>query len=159
MEYENLPTLKKESNKIRKQTFSEMRNNNQERFLGKKDVEEKVNKRKLMVEILDHSDIKDTLNEFIYRENTDKQTNPLDTSFSGHFNFEKTLYSNKDAFQVFYEKYHKFDELNRKGTLDMTTPTMAFINGCKKEKIFPNPIGVIKREGDESKLYLKYSFS
>lgn len=155
MEYETLSTLKKDSNKIRKQTFSQMKNNNQEKFLGKNDVDLKVKNRKLMVEILNHSDIKDTLNDFIFKENNDKQTTPLDTSFSNNFNFDKTLYSSKDAFQVFYEKFHKFDELNRKGTLDLTTPTMSFINATKKEKIFPNPVGIIKRKGDENKLFLK----
>ena len=139
-------------NRFKKMTFSEMKKINKEKIENKEHIGEKVANKKLLVEIL-NLDIKDTLNEFIFREKTDKPFKNL--AHLTHLEIEKTFYVAKDSFPVFFSKLHKFDELQRKGTLDKCTPTMAFIDDCKKEKIYPNPVGIIKREGEENVLNLK----
>ena len=42
--------------------------------------------------------------------------------------FDKTKYSNENAFGVFYNKYHKNQEYKRKGVTSLSTPSFNFIN-------------------------------
>ena len=50
----------------------------------------------------------------------------------------------------FYKKVHNSYDLNRKGVNNIKTPSFNFINGANEFKIIPNPIGIIKRIGNES---------
>ena len=54
----------------------------------------------------------------------------------------------------FYDKYKQFTFLNRKQPLAKYTPSFAFIKGSNEELIVPNPLGLLKRNGEESKLEL-----
>ena len=109
----------------------------------------------LLVNIMCHDDIDDCLNEFIYKEKIDK-VNPIASvaSIDG-LEFGRTRYVSMDSNSAFFEKYHKFDEMKRKGTINEKTPSMAFIRSCKNEIIVPNPVGIIKREGNDNELNLK----
>ena len=135
--------------KLRKMTFSEMKKQNKFKGNNVNKLDENMTNNKLMIDILNYSDIKDSFNDFIFRDKSEKLI------LNQYNDFEKTIYASRDSFPVFYDKYHKYEELLRKGTLDQTTPTQSFINGCKKQMIFPNPVGIIKREGDENILQLK----
>ena len=64
--------------------------------------------------------------------------------------FDKTKYSNENAFGVFYSKYHKNQEYKRKGVTSLSTPSFNFINSLKQYLIIPNPVALVKREGDDS---------
>ena len=69
-------------------------------------------------------------------------------------NFSKTIYSDKNAFKVFFDKMHKEEEIIRKGG-DVKSPSFNLIHSTKKYRIVPNPIGVVKKRGEISKLNLK----
>jgi len=69
-------------------------------------------------------------------------------------NFSKTIYSDRNAFKVFFDKMHKEEEIIRKGG-DVKTPSFNLIHSTKKYRIVPNPIGVVKKRGEISKLNLK----
>ena len=69
-------------------------------------------------------------------------------------NFSKTIYSDKNSFKVFFDKMHKEEEIKRKGG-DVKSPSFNLIHSTKKYRIVPNPIGVVKKRGEISKLNLK----
>ena len=60
--------------------------------------------------------------------------------------------------KVYYDKYSKFNVLNRKQPLETYTPSFAFIKGANDEMIVPNPLGLVKRKGEERKLELVKKF-
>ena len=66
--------------------------------------------------------------------------------------FKKTKYSDKQSFGVFYKKMHKREEYVRKGVTSLSTPSFNFINATKKILIVPNPVALVKREGEDSKI-------
>ena len=68
--------------------------------------------------------------------------------------FGKTRYSDPNSFKVFYNKLHKDNEIFRKGANTLSTPSFNFVRNTIKYKIVPNPIGVVKRKGDNSKVEL-----
>ncbi len=68
--------------------------------------------------------------------------------------FGKTRYSDPNSFKVFYNKLHKDNEIFRKGANTLSTPSFNFVRNTNKYKIVPNPIGVVKRKGDNSKVEL-----
>jgi hypothetical protein len=109
----------------------------------------------LMVNIMGHDDVYDCLNEFMFKEKVNRLNPNVNVSSLEGIDFGRTRYVSADSNTVFFEKYHKFDEMKRKGTLIENTPSMAFINSCKKEVIVPNPVGIIKRYGNENDLNLK----
>ena len=70
----------------------------------------------------------------------------------GFKQFNRTNYVTKSCMKEFYSKYSQFNILNRKYTLKQNTPSWAFIRSTIKEKIIPNPLGLVKRYGDEKVL-------
>ena len=62
--------------------------------------------------------------------------------------FSKTKYSSLTSIKDFYSKYRKFKNINNKEPIKKYTPSLAFINTCDKEKIIPNPLGLLKRKGE-----------
>ena len=69
----------------------------------------------------------------------DKEKNP--------FNF--TRYSSYDNIARFHKLYRNFKNLCRKHFINEKSPSFAFIKSCDKEKIVCNPLGLLKRKGDE----------
>ena len=64
--------------------------------------------------------------------------------------FNKTRYCEIGSFRVFYNKMHKDNEIFRKGGKDLQTPSFNFIRQSVKNRIVPNPIGVVRRKGENS---------
>ena len=67
----------------------------------------------------------------------------------GFEQFNKTSYVNQSCMKEFYDKYSQFNALMRKHNIKKYTPSWAFIKSTKDQKIIPNPLGLIKRSGDE----------
>ena len=109
----------------------------------------------LLVDIMGHEDVDDCLNEFIYKEKINRLNPIASVSSIEAIDFGRTRFVSADSSNVFFEKYQKFDDMKRKGNLNENTPSMAFINSCKNEVIVPNPVGIIKRSGNEYDLNLK----
>lgn len=81
-----------------------------------------------------------------------KQRLPIRIENRGFSKFGSTHYNTTETMKDFYEKYQQFNELNRKQPLETYTPSFAFIKGANTELIVPNPLGLLKRRGDEHKL-------
>ena len=54
----------------------------------------------------------------------------------------------------FYNKYSNFNSLYRKYPITKKTPSWVFIESSNKEKIIPNPLGLLRRSGEEKKLVI-----
>ena len=67
----------------------------------------------------------------------------------GFEHFSKTSYVNHSCMKEFYDKYSQYNALTRKHNMKQYTPSWAFIKSTKDQKIIPNPLGLIKRSGDE----------
>ena len=67
----------------------------------------------------------------------------------GFRKFDRTNYVAKSCMKEFYEKYSQYNTLRRKYPTKYNTPSWAFIRSTVEEKIIPNPLGLIKRYGDE----------
>ena len=67
----------------------------------------------------------------------------------GFEQFNRTSYVNKNCMKEFYDKYSQYNNLTRKHPIETYTPSWAFIKSTKDEKIIPNPLGLVKRSGDE----------
>ena len=67
----------------------------------------------------------------------------------GFEQFNKTSYVNPSCMKEFYEKYSQYNTLVRKHPIKKFTPSWAFIKSTNDQKIIPNPLGLIKRSGDE----------
>ena len=69
-------------------------------------------------------------------------------------NFGQTKFLDKNSFNIFYNKLHKDTEIYRKGGEKLKTPSFNLIRATKEFRVVPNPIGVVKKKGEESKLEL-----
>ena len=67
----------------------------------------------------------------------------------GFEQFNKTSYVNYSCMKEFYEKYSQYNTLTRKHIIKNNTPSFAFIKSTKDQKIIPNPLGLLKRVGDD----------
>ena len=66
--------------------------------------------------------------------------------------FNKTNYNNQTCMHEFYNKYSQFNNMYRKYYLNSCTPSLAFIKSSNEAKIIPNPLGLLKRNGNNKKL-------
>ena len=64
--------------------------------------------------------------------------------------FRFTRYSSLDNIGNFHKLYREFNNLSRKHYINGNYSTYAFIKSCDKEKIVCNPLGLLKRKGDEN---------
>ena len=80
----------------------------------------------------------------IISEKQEKYKNP--------FVFKK--YSSLNNMSYFHKVYRSFKNICRKHYVKGDSPSYAFIKSCDKEKIVCNPLGLIKRWGDEGSLDL-----
>ena len=72
----------------------------------------------------------------------------------GFENFNQTKYVNPLGMLEFYNKYSNFNSLYRKYPITKKTPSWVFIESSNKEKIIPNPLGLLRRSGQEKKLVI-----
>ena len=70
--------------------------------------------------------------------------------------FKKTNYATPSCMRDFYEKYSQYNTISRKYILENNTPSLAFIKSSNEERIIPNPLGLIRRNGDVEKLDYNY---
>ena len=70
----------------------------------------------------------------------------------GFSKFGMTNYSSPTTIKDFYKKYQSYNTLNRKQPLTQYTPSFAFIKSANEEMIVPNPLGLLKRKGDDYKI-------
>ena len=80
---------------------------------------------------------------------------PVDRRY-GFAQFRDTNYVEKSCMKEFFSKYQKFKILNRKQPISKITPSFAFIKASNEEKIIPNPLGILRRSGDDAKLRMNY---
>ena len=80
-----------------------------------------------------------------------QKTNIINNS-EGFEEFSQTRYVNPNCMLEFYNKYAKFDSLNRKYHSTKKTPSWTFIESSNEEKIVPNPLGLLRRSGKEKLL-------
>ena len=67
----------------------------------------------------------------------------------GFEQFNKTSYVNSSCMKEFYNKYSQYNTLKRKHIIKNNTPSWAFIKSTNEQKIVPNPLGLVKRSGDD----------
>ena len=67
----------------------------------------------------------------------------------GFEQFNRTSYANYSCMKEFYNKYSQYNTLIRKHIIKNYTPSWAFIKSTKDQKIIPNPLGLLKRTGDD----------
>ena len=73
------------------------------------------------------------------------------------FNF--TRFSSLDNISQFHKTYRNFKNLCRKHYINEKSPSFAFMKACDKEKIICNPLGLIKRKGEENILEMNNQHS
>ena len=73
---------------------------------------------------------------------------------SGFQQFNQTNYVNQSCMKEFFKKYSRYNSLSRKHPLDNLTPSWAFIKSSNEEKIIPNPLGLLRRFGEERDLVI-----
>jgi len=162
--------------------FSDLRQS--EKILENKNEEEEKNNDLInkvqLIRMIDSEQIENSLNEVVYsekaKEEFDKHCNMTSMTNSSSnsslnkkklvlgqnvnvkknpdLNFGQTKYACIDSVTDFYTKYHLYSEVVRKGNLEVPTPSFAFIKSTLKQKLIPNPIGLLKRSGDEKKIDL-----
>ena len=78
------------------------------------------------------------------------------TSIYGYNKFKQSNYVTSSCMKDFYVKYSNFNNFSRKYVVQSDTPLLAFIKSSNDKKIIPNPLGLVKRSGDKTKL--EYNF-
>ena len=71
---------------------------------------------------------------------------------SGFEQFNQTKYVSQACMREFFNKYSKYSSLARKHPLNNFTPSWAFIKSANEEKIVPNPLGLLRRFGEDKNL-------
>ena len=67
----------------------------------------------------------------------------------GFDQFNRTSYVTHSCMKEFFDKYSQYNTLTRKHPIEAYTPSWAFIKSTRDEKIIPNPLGLVKRTGDD----------
>ena len=101
-----------------------------------------------MLEVINYDETNELLEEFILSDK--KDINVFDEQI-----FHKTKYVSHDSYPEFFKKYKNYYKLQRKGLINKETPSFAFIKAVDKHMLIPNPLGLIKRKGEENKIILK----
>ena len=87
------------------------------------------------------NNLEQTRNKFVY-----SQPKSLKYGFS---QFNRTNYSTNSCMKEFFNKYSQYNTLTRKHPIETYTPSWAFIKSSKEQMIIPNPLGLVKRNGDD----------
>ena len=130
----------------------------------KKDVEKSRNilskKNKQLAPItepsqtVDNEKIDEYENDF-ENETLTQESFPNNTRY-GINKFKQSNYVTSSCMKDFYVKYSNFNNFSRKYVVKSDTPLLAFIKSSNDKKIIPNPLGLVKRSGDKTKL--EYNF-
>lgn len=108
---------------------------------------ESIESKKLKVNLFNSEEVQDGLYDFVYKNDKNKCEEYQKV-------FEKTKYNTNGSFGNFYSKIKKFNEFSRKKLLDKKTPSFNFISALRENNLVPNPIGILKRQGDEKVINL-----
>ena len=73
---------------------------------------------------------------------------------NGFQQFNQTNYVSQSCMKEFFKKYSKYNSLTRKHPLNNLTPSWAFIKSSTEEKIIPNPLGLLRRFGEDKNLII-----
>lgn len=114
------------------------------------DSEDDLESQKMKVEIMNYGEIYEHLSDYVFKEDYKKAVEIPSNEFG------RTRYVSNGAFIDFFSKLHKNNETIRKGTLVNKTPSFNFIESVRVNRLVPNPIGLLKRDGEDNKLNLKY---
>ena len=98
----------------------------------------------------DYSGIMDQLKEETFPSQNKKQR----IFYKLNQNFKQTKYSSSESLNEFFDKYRKLRIIEHKSPILKLTPSLAFIKSCNKNRLIPNPLGLVKRKGDERTLDL-----
>ena len=156
---QKLPPIKEKNNRYNTESSKNLNDiNSTEIDLDEEDKKENLESEKYLVKIYESNYLK-KIEEINYEFGKKKDENELKPiSLKRHkygFNqFVNTNYSTETCMKDFYNKFQKFRILNRKEPLNKFTPSFAFIKSSNEEKIIPNPLGLIKRSGDEKILQM-----
>ena len=130
--------------------FNDMKNKEEQKLKEEKEDDD-YETMKMKIKMIDKDEINKQLNSYIFVRDRDYKSyrmGNLDSIFG------KTRYSEENAFTQFYEKYKYSEKMIKKG-IDYQTPSFNFIKSVKSNKIIPNPVGILKRTGNENSLELK----
>jgi hypothetical protein len=105
---------------------------------------------KMKIQMIDKDEISDQLDMYVFVEGN-KRKERLEVVEN---TFTRTRYADMNAFSNFYEKFKLSEKLIKKG-IDYQTPSFNFISSIKTNKIIPNPVGLLKRSGNENTLSLR----
>ena len=148
----NIKTLNKEQYKTDSNALNE---------LEEEEKETKLRSQKYFIKILDshYSSLFQRLKSEVNLPENEKKMiffSPGKKIKYGFAQFNKTKYINKECMKEFFNKYQKFNILNRKEPIIKYTPSFAFIKSSKEEKIIPNPLGLLRRGGSENILQMNF---
>ena len=128
--------------------------------MEEEDKKSEIDNQKFLIKIL-NSNYQNTIEKLKKEYSIDKdQLNtiivPKKKSKYGFEQFNKTSYVNQNCMKDFYNKYQKFRIINRKSPIQNYTPSFAFIESSNDEKIIPNPLGLVRRNGNEKNLNMTF---
>ncbi len=155
-----LEKLKTKTINLNKVNFT-TKNEIEEKKLNLEKKEIKKQGKKLLMDILSYDDnMRVTYQENCKQQSCVSQSDKTLPSIIDLANLEKlfsqTRYVSQGSIEEFFKKYHEYTELQRKGMLNKLTPSYAFIKATEEHLLIPNPLGLLKRQGEKSELSLKY---
>ena len=106
-----------------------------------------IENEKFMIKLFNSDNTDELLDDFILNDNRQ--------IYEDLNKFGKTQYVSMETHREFYTKYKNFSDITRKGVLKTMTPSFAFIKACNNQMLVPNPIGILKRKGNENQINLK----
>ena len=144
--------MKKANNNKIKIPIIKLKKSNQ---LNDKNEEETKKEININLKIINSKKITEQNNEMNIIRSRLLNSPKVKSKFDSYLNysqqqFRNTKYNTKKSFVEFYKKLNKSLDLQRKGANNINTPSFNFIDGANKFKIIPNPMALIKREGDNS---------
>jgi len=142
-----VPTKKSQSNLLSEMNLK-MLNINSKSF--ENDSNHKLLMNEMELKILNCDELYERLNDIIFKEKTPQN---LMTQQS---EFDRTQYASRESYLEFYMKLNNYKKFIRKGTLVTKTPSFNFIEAVEKNNIIPNPIGLLKRQGNPERINLKH---
>ena len=151
---------KKRKNEEDKNTISHLKiDTNAIIQMEEEDKKSEIDNQKFLIKILD-SHYSNTFEKLKKEYTADKNDSIIiPKKKKGKYGFEqfsKTSYVNENCMKEFYNKYQKFRVINRKSPIQKYTPSFAFIQSSNEEKIVPNPLGLVRRKGNDKALRMTY---
>lgn len=110
------------------------------------DEEMNIDNQKLLVDVYNYDETYEMIQEFILKDRRDIDYNVEE--------FRKTRYVDNQSITDYFSKYKSFSEFQRKGLIKQMTPSFAFIKACNEQMLVPNPLGLIKRKGEDHRIKL-----